>query len=56
MTVIYTIGAVATACFFLFSALLVVCRGFAMQGASHEPYEARLYAKYSSRAEHKRAA
>ena len=47
MNVIYTIGAVATACFFLFSALLVVCRGFAMQNESREPYEARLWVKYA---------
>lgn len=50
LTVILTIGAVLTACMFLFSALLVVCRGFAMQGATDtpEPYEARLWAKYSA--------
>ncbi|GEM_PF-2861945 len=60
MTVIFTIGAILTACLFLFSALLVVCRGFAMQN-SHcdpEPYEARLWVKYCAPvvAEGKRAA
>ena len=60
MTVIFTIGAVLTACLFLFSALLVVCRGFAMQNRADgpEPYEARLWAKYATVAacESKRAA
>lgn len=61
MTVILTIGAILTASMFLFSALLVVCRGFAMQnGGNHvpEPYEARLWLKYSAPlpAETKRAA
>ena len=59
MNVIYTIAAVLTASMFLFSALLVVCRGFAMQERdSHEPYEARLWAKYAgvATAETKRAA
>jgi len=45
---IYTLTAIATACFFLFSALLVVCRGFKGQGESHEPYEARLWVKYAA--------
>ena len=55
---IYTIVAVATACLCLFSALLVVCRGFAMQSETREPYEARLWVKYASTvaAETKRAA
>lgn len=50
MTVIFTIGAVLTATLFLFSALLVVCRGFAMQSSngSPEPYEARLWVKYAT--------
>ena len=48
MTVIYTIAAVATASFFLFSALLVVCRGFALRTETREPYEARLWAKYAT--------
>jgi len=50
MTMILTIGAAATACLFLFSALLLVCRGFAMQGAANtpEPYEVRLWVKYSN--------
>jgi len=54
----YTIAAVATACFFLFSALLVICRGFATQSDTREPYEARLWVKYASTvaAETKRAA
>lgn len=59
MNVIYTIAAVLTGCTFLFSALLVVCRGFALQPRhSHEPYEARLWAKYAgmAAAETKRAA
>jgi hypothetical protein len=59
MNVIYTIATVLTGCMFLFSALLVVCRGFAMQERdTHEPYEARLWAKYSGAlaAEVKRAA
>lgn len=59
MTVILTIAAAATACFFLFSALLVVCRGFAMQqNETRDPYEARLWAKYATVAvvEIKRAA
>lgn len=47
---ILAIGAATTACLFLFSALMVVCRGFAMQsqGQAPEPYEARLWVKYSS--------
>ena len=59
MNVIYTIAAVLTACTFLFSALLVVCRGFALQERrSPEPYEMRLWAKYAgvTTAETKRAA
>jgi len=57
---ILTIAAALTACMFLFSALLVVCRGFAMQSGNQtpEPYEARLWVKYSTQlaAEAKRAA
>ena len=55
---IHTIAAIVTVCFFLFSALLVVCRGFAMQEQTREPYEARLWVKYSRAvpAEGKRAA
>jgi hypothetical protein len=59
MNVIYTIAAVVTASIFLFSALLVVCRGFALQQSeTREPYEARLWAKYAGAAavETKRAA
>ena len=48
MNVIVTIAAAFTACFFLFSALLIVCRGFAMQNDTREPYEARLWAKYAT--------
>ena len=53
-----TIAAALTACLFLFSALLMVCRGFARQQVVREPYEARLWAKYSARlaTESKRAA
>jgi hypothetical protein len=59
MNVIYSIAAVFTASVFLFSALIVVCRGFAMQERdTHEPYEARLWAKYAGtlESEVKRAA
>lgn len=57
MNVIITIAAAITGCFFLFSALLIVCRGFAMQHDTREPYEARLWAKYATVAvETKRAA
>ncbi len=58
MNVIITIAAAITGCFFLFSALLIVCRGFAMQHDTREPYEARLWAKYAAVAavETKRAA
>ena len=58
MIVMPTIAAVFAACLFLFSALLVVCRGFARQQEVREPYEARLWAKYSARlaTEAKRAA
>ena len=56
--VIHTIAAITAVCFFLFSALLVVCRGFAMQEPTREPYEARLWVKYSREVpvESKRAA
>lgn len=59
MNVIYTIATVITASMFLFSALLVVCRGFAQQDRdTREPYEVRLWAKYAGviPAETKRAA
>ena len=59
MNVIYTIAAVLTASMFLFSALLVVCRGFAHQEReTREPYEMRLWAKYAgvATAQTKRAA
>lgn len=41
------IAALATGSIFLFLALLVVCRRFAMQGDCREPYEYRLRARYA---------
>ena len=44
---IYLIAAVGFASVLMMAALLVVCRGFAMQSERPEPYEVRLWAKYS---------
>ena len=47
-TVILTAAAFVTASLFLFLALLVVCRGFAISNNDGpEPYELRLWAKYN---------
>ncbi|MBZ5575615.1 MAG: hypothetical protein LAP40_03525 [Acidobacteriia bacterium] len=44
---IYLIAATGFASILLMGALLVVCRGFAMQSERPEPYEVRLWVKYS---------
>ena len=57
---IYTISAIGIASMFMFMALLVVCRSFAMRNENETPeaYEMRLWAKYSGAvpAEMKKAA